>query len=293
MKIIRWLKKPVGFYIAVTLGLITIVAIVDIIFYYYFSVGENVKNVWLNIHASIVEVFLLGLFITWFNRLTEKKRNIQGWVEEIDDYRGWKEPEAAYRIRGIIKRLNNVNISEINLNECNLQDMDLMQFDLKKASIINTNLNNASMIEINLDGARLFDAKLIGANLWLASLIDAKASASNFGGANLTDSNISGAQLMNSIFENASFMSANITGADLTNANMSGAKLQNANLINTKLLNANLSHTFLDGAYVDKDWFNKIIEWNCIGLNEIKVRYFISEEKEEGKTVYRLRDIES
>jgi len=284
------LKTPSGFYIAITVGLIALVTIVDIIFHFCFSVGGNVKNVWLNIHASIVEVFLLGLFITWFNRLTEKKRNIQGWIEEIDDYRGWKEPEAAYRIRGAIKRLNNENISEINLNGCNLEDMDLMQFNLTKADMVESNLSGAIMIQIKLDGAKLMSSKLIGSNLMWASLIEAKAWGADFRKANITDADLSGARLMSSNFGNTTLVSTNLTGADLTKANLTGAILQDANLFNAILLDSTLSHTNLSGAIVDDDWFQKIIRWNCIGLNEIKESYFLAAEEEEGKTVYRLRD---
>jgi hypothetical protein len=85
-KIRKWAKTPTGFY---TIGFLSLSVIVLFIDFIYRSVWyvDDVKNFWLNIHASIIEVFLLGLFITWFNKLSqdkkEKKENIKRWLEEM------------------------------------------------------------------------------------------------------------------------------------------------------------------------------------------------------------------
>ncbi len=109
----------------------------------------------------ILDILVIVIVIQWFNEKRErqkeianeeleKSRRIEQWKEEIDDYRGWDEKEATYRIVGMIKRLNKHNVTRIDLSRCFLKG---------------ANLENA-----NLEGANLFRANLQGASLWSANL---------------------------------------------------------------------------------------------------------------------------
>ena len=64
---------------------------------------------------------------------------------------------------------------------------------------------------------------------------------------------------------------------DLTGAELNGAKLSKADI---------------RGVYVDSlDWIEKLKEWKCKGFEDIKEKYIITEEIENGKTVYILCEI--
>jgi hypothetical protein len=90
-KILTFIKNPIGFYITITFSLILIVVLVDYFFGELISINENIKNLWLNLHSSIVDIFILGLLINWYGKISKKQKDIEGWIEEIDDYRGNKK----------------------------------------------------------------------------------------------------------------------------------------------------------------------------------------------------------
>ena len=75
----------------------------------------------------LIDLFIIGIVITWLLCRNQRKQLIQRYLDEIDDFRGWDSDEACHRIRGSIFRLNKLNISNMDLRECFLskaQDQD-------------------------------------------------------------------------------------------------------------------------------------------------------------------------
>ncbi len=54
----------------------------------------------------LFDILVIGIFILSLNRLAEKRIENQRYIDEIDDFRGWRSKEAAYKIAGNIRRLN-------------------------------------------------------------------------------------------------------------------------------------------------------------------------------------------
>jgi hypothetical protein len=221
--------------------------------------GTSLTDLLNNLTASVIEVFILGFIIIGYNKLSERKDSIKKYKDEIDSFRPWKDEEATYRIIGLVKILNNNNVSDINLSECYLRNADLKGANLQNSDLWSANLQNAELRGVNLQGATLESANLQGANLDTANL------------------------------QNAFFGSANLQGANLWFAKLQGASMVSANLKGTFLEHANLRGVILLNAIVDsKDWLLKLEEREIEGIENIKEIYCVVEDESQFSPVYRI-----
>lgn len=207
-------------------------------------------------------------------REEERKQDIiRGYQEELEDFRGWKGEEAAFRVAGIVKRLLKEGIEDIDLSNlhvgqlvqivgskgkemiemalrenrefCSLEGASLREADLRGANLPQVNLRNANLWGANLQGARLPLVNLQMANLQSANLEGAVLLKANLEKVNLTYANLEGANLFKTNLENT-----RLEGANLRNANLSVANLQGADLFKTNLENASLLKVNLKGAWL-------------------------------------------
>jgi uncharacterized protein YjbI with pentapeptide repeats len=217
---------------------------------------EFLKNITIEAWGLVFDILVIVLFLTWLSERAarrheqqhqEDQRNqtIQRYIEEIDDYRGWDEKEAKHRIVGLIRRLNKMGITEIDLHGVFLQNADLTGTDLTKANLEKANLAGADLRTANLTSANLTEANLTGANLANANLTDANLTDANLTNANLAMTLLPHAKLFFADLQQACLFSANLTdaalnGADLRRANLQGARLGSANLTKADLRDAAL-----------------------------------------------------
>ncbi len=183
-------------------------------------------NVLVEAHGMLLDILVIGVFILWLNQIGEKKRTIQRYRDEIDDFRGWANKEAAYRIAGNIRRLNKLGVTDIDLSHSYLVNMELMQATLQKANLFDAKLQGANLNGANFQGANLYDARLQGAKLQGALLQRAKLQVAQLQGADLLEAQLEGADLRSADLQGVNLLGANLHGADLFNAN-----LQETNLI--------------------------------------------------------------
>jgi len=159
---------------------------------------ENFWGFWENIlveaHGLLFDLLVLGVLVLWLQKLGKWQLTVMRYREEIEDYLGWNDKRAMYKIVANIKRLNHHNITNIILTEAflknaylvkaNLMEADLDGADLREAYLMDIDLTNANLIGANLRGADLTDANLTGADLTNADLRGAKL-RTNLSGANL------------------------------------------------------------------------------------------------------------
>jgi len=206
------------------------------------------ENLLSEFFGVVFDIFIFGILIAFFNLWGERRRDIKRWQEEIDDYRGWKEPEALHRIVGNIKRLNRYRISKIDLAGCFLEKAILNNSDFSGSNLCEANLREAKLFmatfsKAKLSRTNLYKADLRGTDFHEADLDDAELSGIDFYEANLSGANLSGANL-----SRANLHWTKLNGADLSGANLLMANLDGANLSETNLLGANLSGADLSGA---------------------------------------------
>lgn len=161
----KWFENnPVYILIVIGIPLLVFSLIMD------FRKGLEAADFYGNLTASVIDIFMLGIVVIVYNKLSERKERIIRYQEEIDGYRPWKENEATYRICGIIRSLNILSVSDINLNSCYLPKAPLKLANLQGASLKGANLQEANLKKANLQGANLRCANLQGANVKRANL---------------------------------------------------------------------------------------------------------------------------
>ena len=126
-------------------------------------------------HGMLLNIFVFGILLIMLNKKRSKRSSIEKYKDEIDDFRDWHTEEAAFRIRGNIRRLNQRGVHKIDLRRCFLQNMDLTGVDLRGSKFSGATLTNAilrdadlretSLDKCNLEGADVTNADISGASL--------------------------------------------------------------------------------------------------------------------------------
>jgi len=290
--VVNWKKVKEYFdFKIIVLSIIFFIVLISFIFYktYYsitfYSMKEHIAA---GIFNSALDIFFLFIIFNLFLNLDEKRREIKRYLEEINDYRNWHEPEASYRIVGLIKRLNRLNvISNIDLRQCyldkaNLQDVKLMKSNLGQTTMIEANLIGAHLEEANLEGANFKKANLsyanlngsmIAANFKNACLINAQLKRAwlqcTFEKADLSGAHFEEARFHRQVyFDEADLESANFQGAKFDGVYFHKANLKNANFTNAFFTSAELNDSIL----INADFKNaKDLTWEQ--LSNVKTLY--------------------
>lgn len=229
---------------------------------------DNSINFWENIvaeaHGVLFDLLIIGWFLLWLNKIAERRIRNNRYREEIEDYLGWRSPEATLRIVGNIRRLNRgATKSDFRLTEAYLEGAKLGSVNLAGSDLWGAHLDNASLRESNLDGVNLAGASLEGADLERASLVDADLRGANLNEsdlerATLTRADLRGASLVGADLQYASFVDtdlrrcklvgANLRAADFSRSNMEGATLEGAHLRGSNLKGCRMIGIDLTGA---------------------------------------------
>lgn len=224
--IFKKIKMGFGFNIIIYLILLIVfaLAVFGIAFFKnYLSQESFFEGVTIEAFGMLFDILVLGIIFNLFYNIRERNRDIQRYLEEIEDFRHWDEKEAMYRTVGNIKRLIKLGAKNLPLDYSYLED--------------------AILSDLNLDGA-----SLRWANLKKADLSGAKLNKANFEGTDLNGSNLQDAKLHSSIFQDAILNEANLQKAELNNAKFQEAVLIGASLWNACLIGADLTDTKLEDA---------------------------------------------
>lgn len=143
------------------------------------------ENILVEAHGLFFDLFVFGVILTLYENFRDKKDRMERYREEIEDYCGWNEKEAVFRVVGIIKRLNREGQTSINLQKCYLEGASLRKASLAGADLSQANLKNAVLSQADLSKANLARTNLAGANL----------SGANLQGANLLNAILTGAKV--------------------------------------------------------------------------------------------------
>ncbi|MDJ0579317.1 pentapeptide repeat-containing protein [Crocosphaera sp.] len=176
--------------------------------------------------------------------------------------------ETKELVMSLKDKLNNLDLSEINL-----EGADLYRANLKETDLVGANLQRAKLQRANLSGANLNFSYLSGAKLSTANLSETSLSGVDLSGQYLIETDLSGAKLEGVDLIKAKLIKAKLKGADLrltdlSGANLSGANLSGANLSGANLSGANLSGANLSGANLSGANLFKI---NISNINELKL----------------------
>jgi hypothetical protein len=217
--------------------------------------GFNWHDVIVESHGVFFDLLVFGILLSIYEALREKNEKIERLHEEIDDYRGRKEKEVMYRIVGVIKRLNILGVTNMDLSDCYLQ--------------------NAHLQGVKLQGANLRNANFDGAKLQEANLSNTLLSGANFNNTILFGTNFSKAFIDDAHFQNATFLGINIDSTIYRALFKEEFRYEiHRGEAKRQLTPAILQLTNLDQACVAKNWFNLLKKWNVVGHEVVMKKYF-------------------
>lgn len=245
-------------YLSKLLLLLAVIVFILLTFLSNDSFQSFLNGISVEMFGIVFDVAVLVLLSNWISGKGEKKKRIQRYNQELNDYRGWTENEAAYRIAGIIGRLKSEG--EEDINYCNLHLGKCSKETIKEAIKTNikiASLENANLKEVNFEG-------LIFKNI-------------NMKGVDLYGANLQGADL-----ENVNLQSANLHGINLQNAIIR----DNINLTNALMWGADFKGMKLRNISDGLSWIDNLSKWEVDGDYDIQNTYYV--EDEEDKTLLGL-----
>lgn len=198
------------------------------------SWGLYNKDFWENIlveaHGMLLDIFVIGIIVLWFDKFREKKSQNNSFLERIDDFRYWHSDEAIHRVIGILRRLNENDISKFNLSNYKFSASRLKNINFKGSNLMGINFENT-----NLRNCDLAKANLTGANLNKSSMKNCSLEKAVLQRANFTEAILKGINLQKTDLKRTLFQGANLQSADFRKSNM-----ENTNLLDANLRSANL-----------------------------------------------------
>jgi len=148
-------------------------------------------------HGLIFDLFIFGILITYFETQKTKKDSITRYKEELSDFYGWKSEDAMCRVRGIIKRLVELNVEKINLSGCAVKNCPFPQ------KIHEWNFTNAKICDSIFNCADLNSSKFYLSELHQISFYSTDLTNCDFGMTILNECHFSSCTFSNTNFDYA------------------------------------------------------------------------------------------
>ena len=290
-----WLfDRPVRFFWLAVLIAIAVIGYFDLLYLFFPSDNLDFKewdNILVESHGLLFDIFLFGIGIAIYDEIRGNKLNTKRYSEELEDYRGWKDSEAAFRVAGIVKRLEQESTGDINLNNLHIGRLPLE----KRLECLTTNVDYASLSDsdffghdlsglsfrpriehngINLRKSKLHETKFQDVVMDCSFLSGAQVHKTDFCHASMERAIFTKAEFSGALFHSTVLTGANLNYATFTNCSFRTTVLSGASLIGTKFLeDCAFRNVILTGARVDAMTWNNYME----PVVEINSRYSLVE----------------
>jgi len=186
-----------------------LISIVILIIPYLINISYSYKYVTESIYPEIFgllfDILIFGIIITFFQILSEKRTSISKEIEIINDFRGWNTEEASHRILGSIKRLNKLNVYNVNLENCYFSSIMFQKLDF-----CDSKMNSISFFNCNLFNITFFNSKTHH-----FTIRDSNISGCAFINGNLAF-NLHTSTLSNNLFQNIDLRSSRFFSKDIS-----------------------------------------------------------------------------
>jgi uncharacterized protein YjbI with pentapeptide repeats len=245
-------------------------------------------NILAEAHGVLFDIFIFGILIVIYDKLIiERRRKVEKYNEEIDNYRRWEEPEAAHRIANLTKKLSKLGVTEIDLSDCYLAGMNLGGINLRKANLRSSilrgtylkfaDLQGADLSYANLEESQISDAAFAGANLYYAILRKSKGGGEGegtFSNANLELADLEEVSLNEFRFLKAKMHGAKLVGSYLKWCMFNGADLSAVNLSNSRIIGSTFTSAIMKIANLKGAILRTEIEEHRYGSDTILINTF-------------------
>jgi uncharacterized protein YjbI with pentapeptide repeats len=161
-KVLDILKnRAILYYLLAALIVLLILVIHD------FTIGFDKidwDGIWVEAHGMWFDILIMGVVLSIYdyfrdkseaqkNEIAQKNQLINEYQEQIYDYREWDEKEAAFRLLGLIRRLNKLGITKIDLRACYFWEAPIKNLNLQAADFRHSNLHGSYIWMTNLSNA--------------------------------------------------------------------------------------------------------------------------------------------
>ncbi|MDN5090987.1 pentapeptide repeat-containing protein [Aliarcobacter butzleri] len=231
------------------MSFIIMFCMVSLIKYYNILEADSyLDNLMVEVGGFLFDILLFGLIIGWYEHTRVKKDKIDRYQEEIEDYRGWKEKEAGYRIFGNIKRLYKLGITNFNLKNCYFKDVI---FRLEGTQGINFNESYIGGSIFNKCELNYCDFSFIldktptnfedfiytkDTKFFNSQMINTKFNNNTYLNFDFHESNLSKSEFIGSSFINCKFYKCNLEDAKIINSSFKNCTFDNHPKSQTKVI---------------------------------------------------------
>jgi uncharacterized protein YjbI with pentapeptide repeats len=116
----------------------------------YLTYSDVPQGIMIEAFGFTADIILFGIAITIYESFWKNKELLIRYLEELEDYRGWDEKEASYRIFGLIKRLHKLKKFTIDLSGCYFENIQFSKnsfngFDFKQTLLYGTKFINCNL----------------------------------------------------------------------------------------------------------------------------------------------------
>lgn len=180
-------------------------------------------DILVSFHGLVFDLIVFGLVLTIYEKISSDKETIKRYKEEINDYRFWKNEQAMFRIRGLVKRLVELKEKELDLSHCFLEtDKSFSQYKdmkgwtfsgafLRESVFILSNLSNAQFYFTDLTNATFVNVNLTDCTFSSAILFDTKFEKCDFTNVELDDACVSDSNWFEKLEKNKNFGISGLT----------------------------------------------------------------------------------
>lgn len=179
---------------------LSIIGLIIIIILDFFDSQFSFHDIFVEFHGLVFDLFIFGILLTIYEYINSRNEKIERYQEEINDYRFWKSEEAMYRTRGLIKRLVDLKVKNLDISHCYLAtDKSFSSYkDMSNWKFSAANLRDSFFLMSNLNNA----------NFYMTNLMD-----TTFNQVNLTNCKFGSAILYNTKFEKCTFINVDLSEA--------------------------------------------------------------------------------
>lgn len=216
-KLIKQISESSAKFFAIgLLVLLIIIVYLDIIY------KPNVEDILVEAHGLLFDIVIFGILFTIYEKTRNDSSEVTKLLEELNNIKTLDDKEAVYRKVGIIKKLNKLGLSQIelsgyylegaeligvNLENCNISEANLTNAIISGSSFTNCKFSNSILSNCNASGCQFVDCNFTNCSLDNIDFSGAKASSttiisSDFQSSNLSMSNFSDCVLWQCLFKN-------------------------------------------------------------------------------------------
>lgn len=222
---------------------------------------DNKSDILVEFHGLFFDIILFGILFIVFAQIGERRKEIKRYQENIDDLKGWNEPEATFKIIGNLKRLLALKANNINLAFTFLKRGLFSGLTIEKIKF-----DNCILDEAIFQYSKCNNSTFLNSSMSLSDLRYCDLTFCDFTKVSSEQGTFQGSKLCNSKFEHSSIIECDFSCIDfdpnwsdyedikrelttksyLTNNDLS------SNIIRVDFSNAMLSYGTFDKSKFDK-----------------------------------------